>query len=186
MSLSQSPSPHPAGGGWSSPGLTTGSGSSTPHSGFLSPNPLGPSGISWAAAKAKSDEVRGYPSFSTRNNGFFSRSKRRISATLPSFRVSSRSPNGYIDKDDFGRDRPLSPGRGWRSCGFGRTMLRRRRLRLLIALILVLVGYFYFWTCKLVMASIMRILRGLTRIGSFPRALSTIIVWRRKQVCNHS
>ncbi|KAE8333379.1 alpha-1,6-mannosyltransferase subunit [Aspergillus sergii] len=149
MSLSRSPSPHPAGGGWSSPGLTTGSGSSTPHSGFLSPNPLGPNGISWAAAKAKSDEVRGYPSFSTRNNGFFSRSKRRISATLPSFRVSSRSPNGYIDKDDFGRGRPFSPGRSWRSCGFGRTMLRRRRLRLLIALILVLVGYFYFWTAFL-------------------------------------
>ncbi|KNG80615.1 alpha-1,6-mannosyltransferase subunit, partial [Aspergillus nomiae NRRL 13137] len=146
MSLSRSPSPHPAGGGWSSPGLTTGSGSSTPHSGFLSPNPLGPSGISWAAAKAKSDEVRGYPSFSTRNNGFFSRSKRRISATLPSFRVSARSPNGYIDKDDFGRGRPFSSGGGWRSCGFGRTMLRRRRLRLLIALILVLVGYLVFWT----------------------------------------
>ncbi|OGM47749.1 hypothetical protein ABOM_004280 [Aspergillus bombycis] len=146
MSLSRSPSPHPAGGGWSSPGLTTGSGSSTPHSGLLSPNPLGPSGISWAAAKAKSDEVRGYPSFSTRNNGFFSRSKRRISATLPIFRVNSRSPNGYIDKDDFGRGRPFSPGGGWRSCGFGRTMLRRRRLRLLIALVLVLVGYLVFWT----------------------------------------
>ncbi|KAE8149200.1 alpha-1,6-mannosyltransferase subunit [Aspergillus avenaceus] len=144
MSLSRSPSPHP-GGGWSSPGLTPGSGTSTPHSGLLSPNPLGSSGISWAAAKAKSDEVRGYPSFSTRNNGFFSRSKRQLSATLPTFRVTSRSPNGYIDKDEFGRQ-PFSPGKSWRPFGFGKTMLRRRRLRLFLVLAVVLVGYIFFWS----------------------------------------
>ncbi|KAJ6163988.1 hypothetical protein N7470_002660 [Penicillium chermesinum] len=82
MSLSRSPSPRP-GGGWSSPGLTP-SGTSTPRGFSPSPSSLAPSEISWAAAKAKSEEVRGYPSFSTRNSGFFSRQKRRISARLPS------------------------------------------------------------------------------------------------------
>ncbi|OJI79735.1 alpha-1,6-mannosyltransferase [Aspergillus tubingensis] len=143
MSLSRSPSPHPAGAGWSSPGLTSPSGSTTPHNGFLSPNPIGASGISWAAAKAKSDEVRGYPSFSTKNSGFFSRSRRQLSATLPRFRLGSGSPNGYVDKDEFGRGRPLSPATGWR-LGFGRSVLRRRRSRLLVALIFLLLGYMFF------------------------------------------
>lgn len=147
MSLSRSPSPHPAGAGWSSPGLTSPSGSTTPHNGFLSPNPIGASGISWAAAKAKSDEVRGYPSFSTKNSGFFSRSRRQLSATLPRFRLGSGSPSGYVDKDEFGRGRPLSPATGWR-LGFGRSVLRRRRSRLLVALIFLLLGYIFFGACK--------------------------------------
>ncbi|KAI5282784.1 alpha-1,6-mannosyltransferase [Ascosphaera acerosa] len=41
--------------------------------------------VSWESAKAKSDAVRGYPSFSTRNHGFFSRQRRKISASLPRF-----------------------------------------------------------------------------------------------------
>ncbi|EKV06524.1 Alpha-1,6-mannosyltransferase subunit, putative [Penicillium digitatum PHI26] len=94
MTLSRSPSPHP-GGGWSSPGLI-------PASGTTSPGSLSPGGISWAAAKSKSEEVRGYPSFSTRNSGFFSRQRHKISTWFPSFRrVSSHD---YIDKDDYGRN----------------------------------------------------------------------------------
>ncbi|KAI9037447.1 putative alpha-1,6-mannosyltransferase subunit [Aspergillus affinis] len=147
MSLSRSPSPHP-GAGWSSPGLTPGSGSSTPRSGLLSPNSLGPGGISWAAAKAKSEEVRGYPSFATRNNGFFSRSKRQLTATLPRFRGGSGSPDDYFEKKDvyYDRGRGFLSGASWRSYGFGRTMLRRLRLRYLLALLLVVVGYLCFWT----------------------------------------
>ncbi|RAH73895.1 putative alpha-1,6-mannosyltransferase subunit [Aspergillus aculeatinus CBS 121060] len=148
MSFSRSPSPHPPGvGGWSSPGFTHGSGTSTPHSGLLSPTALGPSGISWAVAKAKSDEVRGYPSFATKNNGFFSRSRRQLSATLPRFRLGSGSPNGYVDKDEFGRGYPFtSSGDGWRSWGFGRAVFRRRRSRLLLVLVAFALGYVFLWT----------------------------------------
>ncbi|KAL2817449.1 galactosyl transferase GMA12/MNN10 family-domain-containing protein [Aspergillus cavernicola] len=137
MSLTRSPSPRPE-GGWSSPGLTPGSGSSTPRGGLYPTSPSDP----WLAAKAKSDEVRGYPSFSTRNNGFFSRSKRQIKATLPRFRASARSPKGYSEKDGF----PHGHGRGWRSLWFGRTVLRRRRARLFLALILLVLGYLCFST----------------------------------------
>ncbi|KMP01403.1 golgi mannosyltransferase complex subunit [Coccidioides immitis RMSCC 2394] len=70
MSLSRSPSPRPD-GGWSSPGLTTGtggSGTSTPRKGYSDLQSggglymkgigaTGPGGVSWAAAKAKSDQV---------------------------------------------------------------------------------------------------------------------------------
>lgn len=105
--------------------------------------------MSWAAAKAKSDEVRGYPSFSTRNNGFFSRSKRQLTASLPRFRGTSGSPEDYYEKKDayYDRGRGFSSGAYWRSYGFGRTLLRRRRLRFLLALLLAAVGYLCFWTC---------------------------------------
>ncbi|KAL2808565.1 galactosyl transferase GMA12/MNN10 family-domain-containing protein [Aspergillus granulosus] len=136
MSLTRSPSPRP-GGGWSSPGLSPGNGTSTPHAGLFPSSPSDP----WLAAKAKSDEVRGYPSFSTRNNGFFSRSKRRITATLPRFR-GARSPRAYGEKDGSTHGR----GQGWRSMWFGRTALRRRRARFLLAFGLLLLGYLFFWT----------------------------------------
>lgn len=143
MSLSRSPSPHP-GGGWSSPGLTPGSGTSTPRSGYLSPNSLGPSGISWAAARAKSEEVRGYPSFSTRNNGFFSRSKRKITSSLPRFRMNGSARYGYVDKDEYWRGQNYS-GTGLRF-GFARGLMRRRRSRAILALIVLSLGYLFFWT----------------------------------------
>ncbi|KAJ5675228.1 uncharacterized protein N7477_005162 [Penicillium maclennaniae] len=138
MSLSRSPSPHP-GGGWSSPGLTPGSGNSTPRGYSPSGASLAPSGISWAAAKAKSDEVRGYPSFSTRNSGFFSRQKHRISARLPSFRGESHS---YVAKDQYGRAHHRhGGGRG----PFG-ILFRRGRSRLVLGLFLLWIGYLCFWS----------------------------------------
>lgn len=141
MSLSRSPSPHP-GGGWSSPGLTPGSGTSTPRSNLLSPTTFGPSGITWAAAKAKSDRVRGgYPSFSTRNSGFFSRQKRMISSSLPRFR-SEYTGTGT------GRN-ARSTWWGGRIRTFIGSMLRRRRLRLLVVLVVAWVWYLFFWTGEL-------------------------------------
>ncbi|KAJ5729630.1 uncharacterized protein N7483_004138 [Penicillium malachiteum] len=138
MSLSRSPSPHP-GGGWSSPGLTPGSGTSTPRG--YSPSNLTPSGISWAVAKAKSDEVRGYPSFATRNSGFFSRQKHKLSARLPSFRGS-----GYVDKDAYGHAQwnPSTGGRG--ILGVAGNFLRRGRGRVLAVLALVWIGYLLLWS----------------------------------------
>jgi mannan polymerase II complex MNN10 subunit len=145
MTLSRSPSPRP-GGGWSSPGLVPASSTTSPGGpspGSLSPGT--PSGISWAAAKAKSEEVRGYPSFATRNSGFFSRQRHKISTRFSSFR--QLSPREYVDKDDYGRD--------WKRGGSGRGLLgqlripiRRGRLRLLFALLLVWIGYLFFWASK--------------------------------------
>lgn len=142
MTLSRSPSPHP-GGGWSSPGLVPASGTTSPNG--PSPGSLSPGGISWAAAKAKSDEVRGYPSFATRNSGFFSRQRHKISSRFPSFRrLSSRE---YVDKDDYGRE--LKPaGSGCGLLGGLRMPVRRGRLRLLLAFLLVWIGYLFFWTSK--------------------------------------
>lgn len=151
-----------AGGVWSnnSPLTSPVSGRSTPLNGILSPGPLGPSGISWAAAKVKSDEVRGYPSFSTRNNGFFSRQKRKISASLPRFRIpsssSSSSPVDYFGKDDaYGRG--YGGGRWGVSGGYGgrrrpvafvRSLFRRRMFRVFLGLVIVWIGYLMFWTCE--------------------------------------
>ncbi|KAL4960904.1 putative alpha-1,6-mannosyltransferase subunit [Aspergillus stella-maris] len=139
MSLTRSPSPR-AGGGWSSPGLSPGSGRSTPHNhshNSLYP-PHSPSqNDSCLAAKAKSDEVRVYPAFSTKNGGFFARSKRQIFATLPRFRARSKSPKGYAEKERlvYGR------GRGLRALWSGRVVPRRRRSRFLLVVLLVVIGY---------------------------------------------
>jgi mannan polymerase II complex MNN10 subunit len=137
MSLSRSPSPH-AGGGWSSPGLVPSSGTSSSRPDTLSPS----SGISWAAARAKSDLVRGYPSFSTRNSGFFSRQKHKLTTRLPILRrLSSRE---YVDKDSYEKEwRPRDGG----SRSFGISM-RRSRFRVLLALLLVWIGYLLCWSSE--------------------------------------
>ncbi|KAJ5874898.1 uncharacterized protein N7529_003328 [Penicillium soppii] len=139
MTLSRSPSPHP-GGGWSSPGFVPASGSTSPRP---SPGTLSPNGISWATAKAKSDEVRGYPSFSTRNSGFFSRQGNKISTRLSSFR--RLSPREYVDKDDYGRDwKPADGQRG--ILGASGLCIRRGRFRLLLVLFMVWIGYLFCWS----------------------------------------
>jgi mannan polymerase II complex MNN10 subunit len=141
MSLSRSPSPLP-GGGWSSPGLNAGSGSTSPQ---FPHGPTGPSGISWASAKAKSDEVRSYPSFSTRNSGFFSRQKRKISASLPRFTLSQS--RDYREKEKLGRGRWQSGGHTWkgRLVSFGGSLLRRSRYRFLLIILVVFICYLSFW-----------------------------------------
>ena len=162
MSLTRSPSPRP-GGGWSSPGLSPGSGRSTPrnhnHNSLyppLSPNQTDP----WLAARAKSDEVRGYPAFSTKNDGFFARSKRQISATLTRFRARSKSPKGYGEKEHvvYGRER------GLRSLWAGRVIPRRRRSRVLLVVLLVVFGYLL-WPCRFPFVDFLTILVALTGVS---------------------
>lgn len=145
MTLSRSPSPR-QGGGWSSPGLIPGSGTVSPNGPSPGSMPPGtPGSISWAAAKAKSDEVRGYPSFTTRNGGFFSRQRHKISTRFHTVRrLSSRE---YVDKDDFGREWKRS-GSGCGLLGTLRVPARRGRFRVLLALLLVWIGYLFFWTSK--------------------------------------
>ncbi|KAJ5781286.1 hypothetical protein N7457_006446 [Penicillium paradoxum] len=145
MTLSRSPSPH-QGGGWSSPGLIPGSGTASPRGlspGTLSPGTQTPSDISWAAARAKSEEVRRYPSFSTRNRGFFSRQLHKISTGFTSSRELPSCQ--YIDKDDYGRQR--RPSRSGVRGLLGKLGLAicRGRFRLLLALFLVWIGYLFCW-----------------------------------------
>jgi hypothetical protein len=126
MSLSRSPSPQ-RGGGWSSPGLTTPyngtSGRSTPVKQYANG---GPANVTWAAAQARSADVRGYPSFQPRNQGFFSRHLRRLSATLPHI--------NYSDKEKLGRGRwKLNTNtKLGRFLGWAGMIAWRMRLRLLI------------------------------------------------------
>lgn len=138
MSLSRSPSPN-RGGGWSSPGLTTPyenlSGTASPRKGYgeLQMNGSGSGNVTWATAKAKSDEVNGYPSFSTKNNGFFSRHARQMSRSLPSFVRGA-------EKEKLGRGRwyPNNGSRAGRILAFVGRTIWRLRLRLLVALSLIL------------------------------------------------
>lgn len=141
MSTSRSMSPTP-GDGWANPTLTPGSGRSTPGNSLPSPSSADP----WLAAQEKSDRVRGYPFLDTKNGGFFSRSKRQITATLPTLHAGSKSSERYPEKEKF----LYKHGRSWRSSCFKRSVLWRKRPRLLLALGLFLIGLF-FWPCEYVL-----------------------------------
>ena len=139
MSLSRSPSPN-RGGGWSSPGLTTPfdsvSGRSSPRKTYGGEFPFNANGggsssnVTWASAKAKSDEVNEYPSFSTRNVGFFTRTARKLSRNLPSF---TRGHKSYAEKEKLGRGR-YQESRIRRISAHIGMMMWRLRLRLMIFL----------------------------------------------------
>ena len=96
--MSRSPSPRP-GGGWTTPGLGESSQAGT-YNGMNGNN-----GVTWASAKAKSDAVKGYPSFSTRNEGFFSRSRRKISSSLPTFNRTEDTKKDWRETEKLGRGR---------------------------------------------------------------------------------
>ncbi|UNI14446.1 alpha-1,6-mannosyltransferase [Purpureocillium takamizusanense] len=136
MSLSRSPSPVP-GGGWSSPGLNLNSGRNSPAA--ISGGP-----VQWESAKMRHLGPNGYPSFSTHNQGFFSRHMRRISSSLPRFGPTADSH--YADKDKFGRGR--WPGQNIPLVGriisvFGR-MGRKMKIRLLIGFVAFLCIYIFY------------------------------------------
>ncbi len=137
MSLSRSASPLPT-GGWNTPGLTERS---------LTPNGLqhadahiyGSTDDHWAAAKARSAQVRGYPSIQTKNEGFFQRSKRKIS-TLPVFSPYTPLSANWRDPEKLGRSRWYPRGGGGlsRIKTFAGNVLRRFKF-LFIVLSLVAV-----------------------------------------------
>lgn len=152
MSLDRSPSPR-AGGGWSSPGLTT-----TPPS-----EPSGANGrlrgaspgkkygelssghVTWDSAKASSARVNKYPSYQSQNQGFFARHMRRISSGLPYFAHGGQEDR-YAEKEKLNRGR--TPGRidlkSLKDVGFWKELPRRMglmlsRRRKYVALILLLI-----------------------------------------------
>ncbi|KAI9740542.1 MAG: alpha-1,6-mannosyltransferase [Cirrosporium novae-zelandiae] len=153
MSLSRSPSPQRA-GGWSTPGLSPPfenmSGSSTPRKGYgdLYANGSGSHTVTWASAKAKSDAVNGYPSFSTRNNGWFYRHARQLSSSLPRFNMNYGKDYRELEKINRGRWHPSNSSKlsRIRTCTGG--ILRRMKLRFLLILALM-VGIILFYVTPL-------------------------------------
>ncbi|KAG5915178.1 hypothetical protein E4U42_000109 [Claviceps africana] len=138
MSLSRSPSPVP-GGGWSSPGLNI-------HSGRESPaNAASSNSASWESAKMRHLTPKGYPSFSTHNQGFFTRHMRQLSSSLPRF-ASNGSDQSSDDKQRLGRGRWSTqniPLVGRIRSVFGR-MGRKLKIRLLICLGLLFCLYVFY------------------------------------------
>lgn len=152
MSLSRSPSPQP-GGGWASPGLSTPafanvSGRSSPHKKYGSLNGNGPS-VTWESAKAKTDGVNGYPSFSTQNNGFFNRHYRSLSNSLPQFNMGS--DRSYAEKEKLGRGRwtPRDGSRLGRLRAAAGRVSRKVKLRLLVVMAFIMMFILFYSTRKL-------------------------------------
>ena len=110
----------------------------------------GPStnGVTWASAKARSEEVNGYPSFSTRNNGFFSRHARKISSSLPRFNLGTRQT--YAEKEKLGRGRwYLNAGsRTARIKTFLGSLTRRMKLRILLVFAIIVAVILFYTTRK--------------------------------------
>ncbi|OIW34777.1 galactosyl transferase GMA12/MNN10 family protein [Coniochaeta ligniaria NRRL 30616] len=142
MSLSRSPSPVP-GGGWASPGLNiNSSGRSSPVPGYSASNGTP---VIWESARQKTmGAAGGYPSFSTHNQGFFTRHMRRLSSSLPRFSSSTH----YAEKEKLGRGRwsgqnvPLLG----RLKGIMARMGRKMKLRLLVVLLLLISIIIFFNT----------------------------------------
>ncbi|KAL2066254.1 hypothetical protein VTL71DRAFT_2325 [Oculimacula yallundae] len=144
MSLSRSPSPRP-GGGWASPGLANVSGRNSPAKPYRSANG-GTDSVTWESAKAKTEGVKGYPSFSTQNNGFFNRHYRTISSSLPSFNMGPEK--SYAEKEKLGRGRwmPKDGSRLASVRNFARRMNRTVKIRLLMVIGLVCMIILFYTT----------------------------------------
>jgi mannan polymerase II complex MNN10 subunit len=90
----------------------------------------------WESSRLKKGGSTGYPSFSTKNQNFFSRHMRRFSSSLPRFNGSPY----YADKEKLGRGRwsvhnvPLLG----RMRGIMARMGRKMKMRLLILLMFLL------------------------------------------------
>ncbi|MDI1491315.1 MAG: alpha-1,6-mannosyltransferase [Ramalina farinacea] len=143
MSLSRSPSPR-GGGGWSSPGLTSPyeSGKSSPRRtyGDVKNNGSAGTGVTWETAKARSDEVKGHPSYSTQNQGFFSRNARRLSTSFMKGR-------DFSDREKLGRGRiPTHYDRAVRLLTALGRMAWRLRLRLGIVTTCILAFVLFYAT----------------------------------------
>jgi hypothetical protein len=143
MSLSRSPSPIP-GGGWSSPGLMTSSGRSSPAKASFSGSNGGGGGsganVTWESARLKTQGVSNYPSFSTQNQGFFQRHMRRISQSLPTFNAANMDDQHFAEKEKLGRGRWNIPLLG-RVRGLVNRMGRKWKIRAMI------LGFFFVCYC---------------------------------------
>ncbi|KAI0164910.1 glycosyltransferase family 34 protein [Xylariaceae sp. FL1272] len=141
MALSRSPSPIP-GGGWSSPGLDiSGSGRSSPAKNTFSGPNFG--GVTWESARSKSQGIAGYPSFSTQNQGFFTRHMRRISSSLPTFTVHGNG--SYEEKEKYKRSPWKIPLVG-RLHGLTTRISKKWKIRLFLVTILLACYWLFYIT----------------------------------------
>lgn len=83
-------------------------------------------GVTWDRAKASSARVNGYPSYQSRNQGFFARHMRRLSSVgLPSFAYGAQEEERlYGEKEKLGRGRIA-----WSWKGVGRSLAEVRHWR---------------------------------------------------------
>lgn len=140
MSNSRSSSPAP-GGGWSSPGLNTHSGRSSPATAF--PGITNGQQDLWGSSRSKNMGNRGYPAFETQNQGFFQRHMRRISNSLPRFNTNTN----YEEKEKLQRGR-WSPAQPGSLLGRLRNMMarigRKSKLRMLIIFLLLFAIWLFY------------------------------------------
>jgi len=68
-------------------------------------NGFGDNDAHWAAARAKAQAVRGYPTIQTKNEGFFKRTKRHVSQVLPTFNTFGSQDKNWRDQEKLGRGR---------------------------------------------------------------------------------
>jgi len=101
--LSRTPSPKPN-GGWTSRGLT-GSRNGPPGLKPYDVDGFVDNDAQWAAARVKSQAMRGYPTIQTKNEGFFKRTKRQVSQVLPTFNDHSPQDRNWRDQEKLGRGR---------------------------------------------------------------------------------
>jgi mannan polymerase II complex MNN10 subunit len=94
------------------------------------------SSMTWTAAKTK--KSRGYPSFQTKNEGFFQRSRRKISTGIPRF--NSFKDQDWKDTEKLGRGRwyPRGGGQLGRLKTFIGSVLRRFKFVILVLVLILL------------------------------------------------
>jgi mannan polymerase II complex MNN10 subunit len=104
--------------------------------------------VTWESAKAKTDGVNGYPSFTTKNNGFFNRHYRNISNSLPSFNISP--DKSYAEKEKLGRGRWMA--RDGSRLARLRTLIlninRKMRIRIFLVLACIIMIILFYTTRK--------------------------------------
>lgn len=97
----------------------------------------------------KAQGVSNYPSFSTQNQGFFTRHMRRISSSLPSFHA--QEDDKYADKEKLGRGRWNGPVLATVSRAYNKVGKKTKIAAAIILGIIVLHTLFYwtreFWIC---------------------------------------
>jgi mannan polymerase II complex MNN10 subunit len=102
--------------------------------------------VTWESAKAKSNGVNGYPSFSTQGPGFFNRHMRTLSASLPRFNLGPEKT--YAEKEKLGRGR-WRPRDGTKLAKLRILILetsRKAKIRLLIAAAFIFMIILFYMT----------------------------------------
>jgi mannan polymerase II complex MNN10 subunit len=125
--------------------------------------------VTWESAKAKTEGVNGYPSFSTQNNGFFNRHYRNISNSLPSFNMGPEK--SYAEKEKLGRGRWMARdgGRIARLRSMARRVSRKAKIRFLLVIAFIVMVILFYTTRKI---TTNRTLSPILTFGSFTLLLA--------------